>query len=407
MNYHLDRLSCFFFFIVAISLVSSHASFAATITPFSPSDYSPALAVDMSGNPYLAWERVLDDQQNDIFFTKSADGGTTFLPSKCINTNPHTQARASLAIDRLGNPFVVWFDTRDGQSHIYFARSYDGGDTFTYPVRIDTTADPEEIPQISFDSKGNPVVVWVRVKWYNWKNPLGHIYITRSYDGGVTFLPSVCVDCNLKPYQQGWPSLAIDAQDNAVVAWHDFRNGNWDIYLSKTTNGGLTFSPSALVVNNPSHQFLLSKRALAVDSSGNPHIAFSDNRNGNWDIYYVRSYNGGGSFLEPVSVDIGPAVQFMPTISVDLSNNPYLVWLKGVNGYPQVFFSKSLDGGQNFTPPQQIYAISATQNRPYIVLDSLNNVHIVWVDNRSGRYDIYYTKSIDGGAIFSTPVLVP
>ena len=106
-------------------------------------------------------------------------------------------------------------------------------------------------------------------------------------------------------------------------------------------------------------------------------------------------------------MDIGPAVQFMPTISVDLSNNPYLVWLKGVNGYPQVFFSKSLDGGQNFTPPQQIYAISATQNRPYIVLDSLNNVHIVWVDNRSGRYDIYYTKSIDGGAIFSTPVLVP
>ena len=42
--------------------------------------------------------------------------------------------------------------------------------------------------------------------------------------------------------EQKTPSLAVDASGNMYLAWQDIRDGDYDIYFSRSTDGGVTWS---------------------------------------------------------------------------------------------------------------------------------------------------------------------
>jgi hypothetical protein len=81
--------------------------------------------------------------------------------------------------------------------------------------------------------------------------------------------------------------LVPDGRGGALIAWHDFRSGNWDIYAQRVNGGGdrewvltldgLPISAAAGTQGNPE---------LISDGSGGAIIAWRDNRSGtNTDIY--------------------------------------------------------------------------------------------------------------------------
>jgi hypothetical protein len=222
---------------------SNHLSLAAECTPYPTGQNSSSLSLDPSGNPHVAWEQVLNTSspecnQNDIFYTNSADEGMSFFAATAdIDRLPNvTQARVSLEVDGEGNPAVAWVDTRNDEKSVYFARSFDGGNTFTAGVRIDSSPQRQDRPCLVFDSNNNPVIAWIEVHYVaRYQNPVGYIFVTRSVDGGATFLPSVCVCAKSKPYQ-GWPALAIDSNNNPMVALHYYGNWNnsWNLFFARS-----------------------------------------------------------------------------------------------------------------------------------------------------------------------------
>lgn len=396
-----------------------HYAEAGNCTPFAPGQYSSSLFLDASGNPHVAWEQILDNgqtaqgdpcNQNDIYYTSSADGGVSFLPVTAeIDRILTPQARVSLAIDPDGNPAVVWADERGEEKTVYFSRSFDSGQTFTAGVRIDTSSEPQDRAQLLFDSAGNPVVTWIETYLVkDIMNPVGYIHVTKSLDGGQTFLPSVCLFCGSKPYQ-GWHSMAIDSQDNPMIVTHYYSTGKkcWDVYFMRSNDQGASFETPVLVEFTPHHQIAAGKSVLALDSQDNPYIAVTDKRSGHWNIRLARSTDGGATFLPSVAVDSYATRQVTPSLKIDVNDDLYIAWTDERTGNKNIRFTMSEDGGITFRQSIPVDQRQVFQNRPSLDVDfSLGIVHITWTDHRQGICYIYHAKSIDNGVSFlpSIPV---
>lgn len=412
------KFFCFFsaFCMVLAFSSSNHLLLAEECTPFSAGQYSSSLSLDPVGNPHVAWEQVLhtaspECNQNDIFYTNSPDGGMSFFGATAdIDRLPTaTQARVSLEVDPAGNPAVAWVDTRDDEKYVYFARSSDGGVTFAPGIRIDLSEERQDRPCLVFDWDGNPVIAWIKVFHVAPNmNPVGYIFVTRSVDGGATFLPSVRVCGSPKPYQ-GWPALAVDSSNNPMVALHYYNphNKSWNAYFVKSVDQGESYLNPVWVEKSAYHQYVMGNDAIVVDSNDNPYIALNDNRDGIWNIRLARSVDGGSSFLPSVPIDSYPARQIIPSLGIDANDNLYVAWADKRSGLSNIRFTMSEDGGVTFRNSIPVDTVYATQNRVCLDVDSSAGIpHIIWSDGRQGRSFVYHTLSFDHGASFlpSMPV---
>ena len=389
-------------------------------TPFGPGQYSASIFVDPLGDPHVAWEQILDNgissdgefcRQNDIYYTYSTDQGASFAEATAdIDRIPWVQARVSMAIAPDGNPGVVWVDHREGEKYVYFSRSADGGATFSPGVRVEPALSRrQDRPFLLFDSQGNPFVAWIDFYYQcSHMNPVGYIRVSRSLDGGASFEPSVSICPSSRPYQ-GWPSFILDSHDNPMVTVHywNTRAKHWNVYFTRSTDKGQTFSYPVLVETTSHHQAVAGKHAMVVDSSDNPIIAITDKRTGYWNIRVVRSIDGGNSFLGSIAVDAYPTQQVTPSLGIDADDNLYVVWSDERNGQQNIRFSMSDDGGYTFRQSVFLDQQVTLQNRPSLEVNSdLGVVHIEWADRRQRRSFVYYTKSMDGGETFSAPISV-
>lgn len=104
----------------------------------------PVTACDISdsrfkGNLYINWSDQIDGD-TDIYFSKSTDQGETWSARKKVNNDilKRHQFFTWMCVDpKTGIIYIIFYDRRDNldpssvQTHVYIARSDDGGETFT------------------------------------------------------------------------------------------------------------------------------------------------------------------------------------------------------------------------------------------------------------------------------------
>ena len=56
----------------------------------------------------------------------------------------------------------------------------------------------------------------------------------------------------------------------------------------------------------------------------------------------------------------------------------------------------------DWTPAKRLTWNSGDSRLPAIAVDSSGNLHVVWQDDTPGNSEIYYKKSTDGGATWTT-----
>ena len=181
---------------------------------------------------------------------------------------------------------VVWYDSRDGDPELYYKRSSDGGLNWGTDTRLTLNLGPSIEPSISV-SGSILHVVWREFRDDNWE-----IYYKQSTNGGLSWDPDVRLTINDGISQ--YPN--VSATDSIVhVVWQDQRDGNWEIYHKRSSDEGLTWSADSRVTNDSSSSFSPS----AVINGSTLHVVWTDDRDGNWEIYYKRNPTG-----EPTDVEI-------------------------------------------------------------------------------------------------------
>ncbi len=277
---------------------------------------------------------------------------------------------------------VVWYDNRDGNQEIYYKRSTDGGVTWGEDTRLTNKSADSWYPSIAVSGSV------VHVAWDDDRDGNNEIYYKRSEDGGSTWGSDTRLTNNSANSYR--PSLAISGSVVHIV-WYDDRDGNWEIYYKRSTDGGLNWEPDMRLTNDPANSF----NACVVVSGSFVHIVWTDYRDGNGEIYYKRSTDGGVSWGQDVRLtsDIFASTRACVATNDSVVN---IVWDDNRDGNYEIYCKHSADGGMTWGADTRLTNDPNDSKAPNITVSG-SVVHVVWSDNRDGNQRIYYKRSEDEG----------
>lgn len=289
----------------------------------------PVIDVDTSGNFYYFHlsNPASGNWIDRIVCQKSTNIGASWSNGSFTGLNgTKAQDKHWSIVDRSNNNiYLTWTQFDDyGSSNpsdsslILFSKSIDGGLSWTPPLRLNELAgdciDSDNTVEGATPAIGPNGEVYVA-----WTGPEGLVF-DRSLDGGITWLQDDILidqfagdwDYNIPGISRcnGLPVLKCDLSGGPnhgtiYVNWSDQRNGinNTDIFLSKSTDGGNTWSPAKKVNtdNTGRHQFLTW---MDVDqTNGYLHFVFYDRRNysnNQTDVFLAYSKDGGTTFKNEI-----------------------------------------------------------------------------------------------------------
>jgi hypothetical protein len=241
-----------------------------TVTPF---EDKPGIVTDnvagstFKGNVYLAWTRFDVYGSHDpechtqIYFSRSTDGGKTFsMPFRisdtggdCIDSD-NTVEGAVPAVGPKGEVYIVWA----GSSGLVFDKSTDGGLTFGKDKVIGQMPGGWDFPMPGLDrANGMPVTGvdlsagtrrgTLYVNWIDERNGDLDVFVASSRDGGETW--SAPVRVNDDPLKNGkaqfFTWMAVDPVDGSVnTVFYDRRDTEGTLTrltMARSTDGGRTF----------------------------------------------------------------------------------------------------------------------------------------------------------------------
>ena len=269
--------------------------------------------------------------ENGMIVNVSKDGGNTWTEGTAavhhVNTVTPFEDKPGLVVDNApasrsqGNVYLAWtrFDVYgsadpEHRSQIYFTRSTDQGQTYAMPFRISDTGgdciDSDNTVEGAVPAVGPNGEVYVV-----WAGPLG-LVLDKSSDGGLTFGKDKVIgnmpggwdfDVEGLSRANGMPVTGVDLSNGPnkgtlYVNWIDARNGDPDVFVMSSRNGGDTWSAPVRVnddpVKNGKVQFFTW---MSVDpGDGSINILFYDRRDMQGTqtrLTLARSVDGGRSFV--------------------------------------------------------------------------------------------------------------
>ncbi|MEM7200749.1 MAG: sialidase family protein [Planctomycetota bacterium] len=366
------------------------------------------------GAIYAVWADERDGAR-DIYFNRSVDRGSSWLADATrldTDTPPGSAAAVSPDIAVFGDAvFVTWSERRSGASDVYVNRSLDRGETWLpTPVRVDTEpagASDSTAPRIAIG--GTTVyIVWEDAR----RPPFRDIYINRSGDGGLSWQPTdTRLDFGTLPGVADSYAPQIAASGASVyVGWLDLRSGRPDVYFNRSTNQGGQWLPldRRLDTNAPGASSSLTARLAAT---GNIVFAVWEERRDDLvrgDIYSNRSLDGGVTWQSAdVRLDTGSppgaAASLTPHLAL-LGTNAHVVWSDNRNGRFDIYFNRSVAAGLAWLPASERVDLgtpagTADAVLPFVAANA-NGTFVAWTDMRSGDWDVYFNRADPGATSF-------
>lgn len=343
--------------------------------------FNNAKAVGASGSyVHIVWfdERTVN---REIFYKRSTNYGSTFGADIRLTDNAGASEDPCIAVSG-STVHVLWKDVRNGNYEIYYKRSTDNGTTWGNEVRI--TNDPQFSLNPSIAASGNTVVaVWDDYRFNN-----AEIMYKRSTDGGNTWEGETRLTNN--DFASIFPSVACQGQ-NVYVAWHDTRDANYEIYFKNSTDGGTTWSADTRLTNAAG----VSDDACISVSGSSVHVSWKDSRDGNVEIYYKRSTNGGTTWGSDLRLSTTSGQSWYASIAA-FGDNVHVVF-NDYTGPGHLYYCRSTNGGESFTSAVLSSHMLGEFRASLITLDS--SVHMAWTDTRDQgalHEEIYYKRNPTG-----------
>lgn len=299
--------------------------------------------VDNAGNVHVVWEDYRSGA-GDVYYVKLDPEGNKLTNDAKITNDPTTSRHPTVAVDLSSHIYVVWEDQRDGSWELYFAKLwyYDGNITFLVNGLRVSDPDPGNStePDIEVDMEGNIAMVWTDDRDDAGDGNL-EIYYKRLDDDGTPITADVRVTTDVG--QSEHPKLDVDSANMVHITWYDFRdsdNGivvNHGVFYRKlwVVNGTGNTIERRVTFASPS-----SRPDIAVDTDGNVHVVFDDDRYASFDVFYTLLDNDGITIEDDINISPKDESESrLPRVFLSDSNAIDVAWQDQATGAWAIHYS--------------------------------------------------------------------
>jgi hypothetical protein len=346
----------------------------------------PATARDAAGNIWAAWQAGAEGAR-DIYVARLAAGAEDFGTPIRLTNDSRDQCNPDMAVGPDGSAYVVWQDNRSGNWDIYV--SIGSVDKFSREVQVTNSDKNETNPSIAVDGQ-SPAGVWVA--WQDDRDGNQEIYVAGSSNA---FASSTAARVTTEAAPQTQPDITVDAQNTVYIFWTDQRNGQADIYGAASSSGPWTNVP---VVAGTADQ--TDPAVVAQPGSSVLHLVWMDSTSGNQDIYYAKLDGLPASPVTGSSIidDTSGADQVAPAVVCNEAPEVFACWQDfrhaGATGTDSDLYFAELSEG---TVKTNVFVgddgTSANQGEPALGVDAWGQPYIVWSDDRNTAAEIYFAAT--------------
>jgi len=287
--------------------------------------FDPGVDVDKNGRFYYSYgvAPLSGSNPNAIVMMTSMDG-LQWQPLTPVTFNRHKDFddKYYLAIDRSNTAFAnriyVSWDRNSGNNQIlYIASSADGGNTWTAPIKVNDGTSRFERVIGAYPSVDQSTGV-VYDSWHDYARNI--IYVDHSANGGATWGTDVAaatthagfgadIGCVGGRSQGPAHALKVGPSGTLYLVYADPIQGRgFDVLLTKSTNGGASWSPAVRVNDDAgaADQFHPTLSVEAGTSGDKVTVSFYDRRddpaNCAAHVYATQSQNSGATWSANVKL---------------------------------------------------------------------------------------------------------
>jgi hypothetical protein len=266
---------------------------------------------------------------------------------------------------------------------------------------ISLPAGDQHAPRAVSDGAGGYILAW-----HDERNADLDIYAQRIDSDGDLLWGEVGSSLCTEPGDQQAVRMMPDGSGGAIVVWQDGRNADTDLYAQRIGSDGIALWAAgglALCAESES-QILVS---MMADGAGGAIVAWQDERGSDSDIYAQRIDGSGAAMWGAGGIAVCDLVgnQRNPSICTDGFGGAYMAWTDYRNGEADLYAQRVNGEGAAIWPAggSPLCAESGDQLYPQIIYDGEGNAIFAWQDYRGTSSDIYAQKIIGTGKASWTP----
>ncbi|UCG42640.1 MAG: T9SS type A sorting domain-containing protein [candidate division WOR-3 bacterium] len=359
------------------------------------------------GEAFKKWFIVRGESSRDWFYAMNVLGDPTLtlhgnsvgeyagaepepLPptaAEVVGTDPETDDSPQLLAMPEGDVWAIWKSgrsVRNGRFDIFASVRDDTGWSSPYNIGAHEYWDTD--PAMGLDSFGRPVAVWANF------TPDYHYNLYYSVWNGTGWSArrELSEDCA----SDLAPSLATDSAGTLWCLWTSRRELFADVWAS-SYNGYSWTTP--VNVTADSLDELHPKAAVMSDRT--VWVVYTKYRNEGSEIW--ARYRDGSSWVETGPVSGSQTRAFRPSITVGVSGSPVVCWQGFDTGNGEIWFSE-YEG--TWSEPAVVDADSGLDVHPAMATDRSGLPWVVWMSDRDGDWNVYYSFKASVDWIPGTPV---
>ena len=343
------------------------------------------------------------------------DHSLRFGPKLTADHRVRAVVGPSVKIDDEGHISLAWIEEDKDIRTVFYSRTDKSGGPIGAPVTVNQ---PTEAPYMRQEAPALAVVgedvflTWALThpKLTPDKPFSNELRLSRSTNGGETFSPSILVNDDEQVIGHSFDSIHVAPDGVVHVAWIDGREGKKEsgTFVTRSTDRGRTVAKNLKVDEDTC---VCCRTSLTTGSDGTLYLAWRKVLPGAVrETVVARSTDGGDTYSSPVIVGhdkwVFPGCPHRPaSIGTDRLGRLYVVWYtEGIDETPAVFLAYSDDRGDTFSPKQKLNLSKGTfPDHPQMAVDPEGRLVLVWEEQSPVRREIVMSVSLDRGQTFSTP----
>jgi hypothetical protein len=294
--------------------------------------FSPRIRFDGQGVATLVWLECYGSRKSVWSTRYVKDGGWT--ESVLLTINKVSNATTpQVAVSTGGATAAVWCQFDGFNTNVWVNYSANGRDWGMATVIGDTNPGDVFDPQISIDSAGNTIAVWMQ-SFEAGSHILSNYYAVDKGWHGV-------VHINLgHSYAAIFPRVATDALGNGIAVWQQSDGMFFHIWTNRYSVD-MGWGNAEMIDNNRVGS--ADSPQLAVNPNGNAVAlwqSFDGTHGSIWANYYTANLGWGGAVLIESYSSLG---SFEPNVAIDANGNAVALWKQHDGTYDSIWTSRYCD----------------------------------------------------------------